>query len=87
MDLGDGSASPSNPAFNPTQRHNFRKPPSRGSSLSVGNVLGGGGDGHGLLNTINETFEKDLAAALGNKAGDRHVPGDFPEESQLGVDA
>lgn len=87
MDLGDGSASPSNPAFNPTQRHNFRKPPSRGSSLSVGNVLGGGGDGHGLLNTINETFEKDLAAALGNKAGDRHVPGDFPEESQQGVDA
>lgn len=76
MDLGDGAASP---AFNVNSRHTFRKPPSRGSSLSLGNVLGGTSDGPGLLNTINETFEKDLAAARGNKAGDTHVPGDFPK--------
>jgi hypothetical protein len=80
MDLGDGTSSPGSPAFNVNARHNFRKPPSRGSSLSLGSVLGGvGGDGHNLLNTISETFEKDLAAAKGNKPGDTHVPGDFPK--------
>lgn len=78
MDLGDGTASPVTPAFNVNSRHAFRKPPSRGSSLSIGNTAAANGDAHNLLNTISETFEKDLAAAKGNQANDKHVPGEFP---------
>lgn len=79
MDLGDSNTAPSSPAFNVNQRHAFRKPPSRGSSLSLGGPLGGPSDVHNLLNTISETFEKDLAAAKGNQPGDHHTSGEYPQ--------
>jgi len=78
MDLGDGTSSPASPAFNVNQRHTFRKPPSRGSSLSLGSLTPSN-DAHNLLNTISETFEKDLAAAKGNQTNDKHVPGEYPK--------
>lgn len=63
---------------------NLRKPPSRGSSLSLGGQ--GGTESPNLLNTINEAFEKDLAAAKGNQPGDAHIPGEFPK-TPSGIDS
>ncbi|ORY84463.1 hypothetical protein BCR37DRAFT_378497 [Protomyces lactucae-debilis] len=79
IDLQDGATASGtrSPAFKINQRQTFRGPPSRGSSLSLG-AGGGAGDEKGLLGTIAETFEKDLAAAKGNSPGDTHVPGEYP---------
>ncbi|BFZ56356.1 phosphatidylinositol 4,5-bisphosphate-binding protein [Savitreella phatthalungensis] len=86
LDLGDGSAATgtagassgnASPGFKINEARTFRKPPSRGSSLSMGGPTGQTADGN-VLTSISEAFERDLAAAKGNQAGDTHIPGEFP---------